>query len=150
MKLYKNKYFLYYLGTWGVLLILGALTTDGSDPYAMVIASAVLALVVPLLILVCDRVGADAPKGKKYTVHSMEDGAVVCRVEGMWIYRGEEEKITWYLRDNKIYAFDRKEYLYRLDKEYIIRRGESEPCMMVNRDTVYSMPDQKPLYQMAE
>ncbi len=150
MNLRKNKYFLYYLGTWGVLLILGSLTSDGGDPYTMVLASAVLALVVPLLILVCDRVGADAPTGKSYTVHSVEDGSVVCRVDGAWIYRGEEEKVSWYLRGKKVYSFVEKEYLYRIDKEYIYRRGETEPCMMVARDTVYSMPDSRPLYQTVE
>ena len=150
MNLLKNKYFLYYLGTWGALLILGALVSDGGDPYTMVLASAVLALVVPLLILVCDRVGADAPKGKNYTVHSMEDGSVAFRVEGLWIYRGEEEKIAWYLRGNKVYAFTEKEYLYRVEKGAIYRRGESEPCMVVRGDTVYTLPDNQPLYQMAE
>ena len=146
----KNKYFLYYLATWGVLMILGSLVSDGGDPYTMVLASGVLALVVPLLILVCDRVGADAPKGKNYTVHSMEDGSVVCRVEGMWIYRGEEEKATWYIQGKKVFSFAEKGYLYRLERDGIYRRGEEQPCMFVREDTVYTLPDSRPLYQTVE
>lgn len=150
MNLRKNKYFLYYLGTWGVLLILGSLTSDGGDPYTMVLASAVLALVVPLLILVCDRVGADAPVGKSYTVHSVADGSQVCRVEGAWIYRGEDEKVSWYLRGKKVYSFIEKEYLYRVEGNQVFRRGDKEPCMFLRDDTVYSLPDSRPLYQTME
>ena len=150
MNLRKNKYFLYYLGTWGVLLILGSLVSDGGDPYTMVLASAVLALVVPLLILVCDKVGADAPKGGNYTVHSIEDGSVVCRVEGMWIFRGQEEKATWYIQGKKVFSFVEKGYLYRMERDGIYRRGEKQPCMTVARDTIYRLPDNLPLYQTAE
>lgn len=146
----KNKYFLAYLATWGVLMILGSLVSDGGDPYTMVLTSAVLALVVPLLILVCDKVGADAPKGKHYTVHSMEDGSVVCRVEDMWIYRGEEDKAAWYIQGRKVYSFTEKGYLYRMERDGIYRRGEKQPCMTVARDTVYRLPDNTPLYQIAE
>ncbi len=146
----KNKYFLWYLATWGILMILGSLMSDGGDPYTMVLASAALALVVPLLILVCDRVGADAPKGKPYTVHSMEDGSVVCRVDGMWIYRGEEDKATWYIQGKKVYAFAEKGYLYRIERDGIYRSGETTPCMVVNGDTIYSLPDGEPLYQTVE
>ena len=150
MNLRKNKYFLGYLATWGGLLIIGALAEEGMDPYDLVIAGAVLALVTPLLLLVYDRVGAGAPGGKNYTVHSIEDGSVVCRVEDVWIYRGSEEKASWYLRGNKVFSFAEKQYLYRLQDGQVFRRGESQPCMFVREDTVYTLPDSKPIYQTVE
>ena len=150
MKLGKNRYLLIYILTWGILLIVGSLMVDDMEPGDLVVYTAILALVSPLLYYVSDKVGSNAPAGKTYTVYRMGDAEPVCRVEGMWIYRGTEDKATWYLRDNKIFAFAQKEYLYRFDKEYLYRRGESEPCMMIQRDTVYSMPDQKPLYQTVE
>ena len=150
MKLGKNRYLLIFLLTWGVLLIGGSLTVEGTEPRDLFVYTGILALVAPLLYYVSDKVGANAPAGKTYTVCRMGDGVPVCRVEGMWIYRGMEEKATWYLRSRKVFAFAEKEYLYRIEGEYLYRRGETKPCMMVQRDTVYSMPDQQPLYQMAE
>jgi len=150
MNRFKNKYFLLYLLCWGILLILGGLVEDKSNFETMFVSTAVLALVAPLLLLVCNKVGADAPAGKTYKVHSMEDGSVVCRVEGVWIYRGMEEKATWYLRGRKVYSFAEKEYLYRMDADKLYRRGEEQPCMLVENDTIYSLPDNVPLYQTAE
>ena len=150
MDFWKNKYFLLFLGSWGVLLIASSLMAQGTDPQTIVIASGVLALVPPLLYFVSNKVGSNAPAGKTYSVHRMGDGQVVCRVEGVWIFRGMEDKATWYLRGNKVYAFTEKEYLYRVEKSAIYRRGESEPCMVVRGDTVYTLPDNQPLYQMAE
>lgn len=150
MNLRKNKYFLMYLATWGILLILGSLTSKNTDPYTLVIATGVLALVSPLLLLVRNKVGADAPTGTTYTVHSMEDGSVVCRVEGVWIYRGTEDKATWYMRGKKVFSFAEKEYLYLVENGNIYRRGEAEPCMVVRNDTIYSHPENEPLYQTVE
>ena len=146
----KNKYFLGYLGTWGCLLILGSLVAEDMEPRSLVLTTALLALVVPLLILVCDRVGADAPKGKCYTVHRMGDGQVVCRVEGMFLYRGTEDKPTWYIQGKKVYAFSEKGYLYRMKDGKLYRRNEDAPCMEIRLDTIYSLPDGEPLYQTVE
>ena len=150
MNFRKNKYFLLFLLTWGILLIVGSLVEDSSNFHTMVIASGVLALVPPLLYWVSNKVGSNAPAGKTYTVHRMGDGATVCRVEGVWIYRGMEDKATWYLRGKRVFAFTEKEYLYHMDAGRLYRRGETQPCMVVRGDTVYSLPDNQPLYQMTE
>lgn len=143
----KNKYFLGYLATWGILLIAGSLMSTEVEPRNLVIITGLLSLVTPLLYLVCNKVGANAPVGKTYTVFRMDDPAPVCRVEGPWIYRGTEDKATWYVRSKKVYAFAEKKYLYRIEGDQIYRRGESEPCMFIRNDTVYSLPDSTPIYQ---
>lgn len=150
MNFWKNKYFLLFLGSWGVLLIASSLMAQGTDPQTVVVASGVLALVPPLLYWVSDKVGSNAPAGRTFTVHRMGDGVPVCRVEGIWIFRGMEEKATWYLRGKKVYAFAQKEYLYRIEGNELYRRGETKPCMKVVNDTVYSLPDSKPIYQTVE
>lgn len=146
----KNKYFLLFLLSWGILLIAGALMVKGVEPKMLVICTGVLALVPPVLYFISDKVGASAPAGKTYTVHSMGDGKVVCRVEGIWIYRGAEDKATWYLRGKKVFAFAEKEYLYRIEGDKIYRRGEDQPCMSIEGDTIYSLPGNEPLYQTVE
>ena len=150
MNFRKNKYFLLFLLTWGILLIVGSLVEDSSNFHTMVIASGVLALAAPLLMLVSNKVGATAPAGKTYTVYRMDDPVPVCRVEGPWIYRGAEEVATWYVRGKKIYAFAEKKYLYRMEGEFLYRRGEEQPCMKIFNDTIYSQPDNEPLYQTVE
>ena len=150
MDFWKNKYFLLFLGSWGVLLIASSLMAQGTDPQTIVIASGVLALVPPLLYYVSDKVGANAPAGKSVTLHRMGDGVPVFRVEGVWIYRGMEDKATWYMRGKRVFAFAEKEYLFLVEDGMITRRGEQEPCMTVQGDTVYSLPDKTPLYQMVE
>lgn len=150
MDFWKNKYFLLFLGSWGVLLIASSLMAQGTDPKTIVIASGVLALVPPLLYYVSDKVGSNAPAGKSFTLHRMGDGVPVFRVEGVWIYRGMEEKATWYLRGRRVFAFAEKEYLYHIDGAQLYRRGETQPCMLIRGDTVYSLPDNEPIYQMVD
>ena len=150
MNLRKNKYLLVFLAMWGILLIVGSLISEETEPMTLVISTGFISLVAPLLYLVSNKVGANAPAGKTYSVHRMGDGRVVCRVEGIWIYRGTEEKATWYMRGKKVFAFTEKEYLYRVEGEQIFRRGEEQPCMLVRGDTIYRLPDNEPLYQTAE
>lgn len=150
MDLRKNKYFLLFLASWGILLIASSLMVKGVDFKTIVAATGVLALVPPVLYFVSCKVGANAPAGRTCTVHSVEDGRVVCRVEGIWIYRGTEEKATWYLRGKKVFAFAEKEYLYRVEDNKIFRRGEEEPCMIVQGGAICSLPGGEPLYRTQE
>lgn len=150
MNFRKNKYFLLFLLSWGILLIVGSLVEEGTDFNTLFAVTGCMALVPPALYWVSNKMGSNASAGKTYTVFRMDDPAPVCRVEGIWIYRGTEEKASWYFRGKKIYAFTEKEYLYRMEGDTLYRRGEDQPCMKIEGDTVYSLPDNEPLYQTEE
>lgn len=143
----KKKLLQVFLGSWAVLIFLLYLTGggDGMSPVLQVAGTGVLAALIALLAWVALR----GERGQKNLTLCAPGGAeVLYRVEGMWIYRGWEEKASWYLKRNAVYGFASMTPLYRVKDGGLYREGEEQPFLKVERDRVTSCADGSVVYEI--
>lgn len=132
-------------GTWAVLIFATYLTDPEMRPSMRVAATGVLALLVALLSVVALR----KEKAKHFSLCDPATGQVIYRVEGEWIFRGDEEKATWYCKRGAVYSFDSMKPLYRVkDKKKVCREGEKTPVWTVEDKHVVDCASGQTVYIM--
>ena len=142
----KKKVALAFLGSWAVLLLISqVIDTGGLSLPEQVLISGALACAVPLLCLVSAR---SERKGRMLTLCAPGSPEVLYRVEGEWIYRGMEEKASWYCKGDKIYGFASMKPLYRVKDNKVYRSGETEPFLRVEGDKVVSCETGRTVYDL--
>lgn len=134
-----------YLITWGILLVLSLVIGESSlSSWQQVLVTALLALAVPALYLVA-RWG----EGKAtFTLYRPGSPEGVYRVEGEWVYKGAEEKATYYLKKGKLYGFESMKPLCCVKDGRIVRTGESEPFLRREGDKILSCETGETVYEI--
>lgn len=129
-----KKFLKIFLGAWAVLIFASYVTDSELEPLVRVVGTGVLALLITLLGVVALRM----EKGKKYSLTDPASGEVLYRVEGEWIFRGDQEKATWYVKRGAVYSFDSMKPLYRIKGDKLFREGEQSPVWTVEDGKVRS------------
>lgn len=128
-----------FLGSWAVLIFLVVFTdAGGMSPWEQVLSTGVLAALVALLAIVATR---GERKNKKYSVCAPDTGEVICRVEGEWIFKGSEEKASWYIKRGAVYGFASMKPLYRMKDGCLYREGEEKPLLKLEKDQITDCAD---------
>ena len=136
-----------FLGSWAVLIFLIFLTDaqTGLSPVLQVVCTGVLAGLVTLLAVVATR----GEKNKKqYSVCDPATGQVICRVEGEWIFKGSEEKASWYIKRGAVYGFENMKPLYHIKDNKVRREGESEPFLTMEETKITACADGRVVYEV--
>lgn len=137
-----------FVGTWAVLFIM-CITMDSQLTTAQQVGyTGAMALVAPLLYVVSERAGGK--KGKRFSVRRAGEAEILCRIEGEWICPGTDERPTHYIRKNRVFAFDRKEALYRVEDGKVYRTGEETPFLRIEGDRVYCAASGEVRYELQE
>lgn len=135
-----------FLGSWAVLIFLVVFTDAGSlSPWEQVLSTGVLAALVALLAIVATR---GERKNKRYSVCDPATGEVICRVEGDWIFKGSEEKASWYIKRGAVYGFANMKPLYRMKDGGLYREGEDQPVLKLEKDRLADCADGHTVYEI--
>lgn len=133
-----------FLGSWAVLIFLVVFTDAGElSPWEQVLSTGVLAALVALLAIVATR---GERKNKKYSVCAPDTGEVICRVEGDWIFKGSEEKASWYIKRNAVYGFASMKPLYRMKDGCLYRAEEERPVLKLEKERITDCADGRTVY----
>lgn len=145
----KRKILMVYLGTWGVLLLLSYVTDAASlDPKALILYTGILSLAAPLLYAVSEKVNR---KPKTCTlVRGVSSPEVLFRVEGEWICAGSNQIATYYIKKDRVYSFQSKTPLYRLEDRLVYRWGEEEPFLVEKDGKLWANPGGQARYELSE
>lgn len=136
-----------FLGSWAVLIFLVVLTGTGDlTPVAQVGYTGVLAVLITLLAVAATR----GEKKKHFYIHKPGSAEVLYRVEGEWIYKGSEEKASWYIKRNAVYGFQSMTPLYRMKDGEITKEGDSVPAMRMEENKIVSCETGEVIYEMKE
>lgn len=136
-----------FLGSWAVLIFLAVLTNTGDlTPVEQVGYTGVLAVLIALLAVAATR----GEKKKCYYIHKPGSGEMLYRVEGEWIYKGNEEKASWYIKRNAVYGFQSMTPLCRLKDGEITREGDIVPIMRVKENKIVSCETGEEVYEIKE
>lgn len=136
-----------FLGSWAVLIFLAVLTGTGDlTPVEQVVCTGVLAGLITLLAMIATR----GEKKKRLYIHKPGSVEVLYRVEGEWIFKGQEEKADWYIKRNAVYGFQSMTPLYRMKDGLITKEGDATPVMRVEGDKIVSCETGEAVYEIKE
>lgn len=137
-----------FLGSWAMLIFLTVLTDAGEEltPGAQVVCTGVLAALITLLVMLATR----GEKKKCFEIHDARSGELLYRVEGEWIYKGREEKASWYLKRGAVYSFENMTPVCRFKDGAITREGDGAPAMRVEGDRIIACATGEVIYQIRE
>lgn len=137
-----------FLGSWAALLFLTVLTgIEAQEVTQAIIASGVLAGLITLLAWLILR-GEKARKG--VNICAAGSAEVLYHTEGIWIHKGWEEKVSWYLKRGAVYDFSSMTPLYHVKNGLITKEGEQEPFLRVEGDKILSCETGEVIYEIRE
>ena len=141
-----KRFALLYLVPWAVFFLASLITdADGTSLAERLVVTAVLACVVPLLYAVTKR----GEKNKAvYTVYHAGSTEPVVRVDGEWIYRGADEKASWYRKKNGIHDFRSMDPVCLIRDNKVYRPDADAPFLTLDGDKVFSCPEGELLYEL--
>lgn len=136
-----------FLGSWAVLIFLAVLTDKGDlTPVEQVGYTGVLAVLITLLAMAATR----GEKKKYLYIHEPGSAEALYRVEGEWIFKGKDEKASWYIKRNAVYGFQSMTPLYRMKDGTITKEGDTAPVMRVEENKIISCESGEVIYEIRE